>query len=134
MSKHPNIGNPTATHHNSADTINHPAELKQFLRALLTAWEALREGTSEVNCRPPRQGPLSEREEAILDLIAEGLSNKAIARTLSIAPETVKSHVKHIFVKLNAESRTQAVARAQSLGFFVARRDQGLASLQTAAA
>jgi len=49
-------------------------------------------------------------------LIAEGRSNKEIARILSIAPETVKSHVKHIFVKLNVERRAQAVSRAQSLG------------------
>jgi LuxR family transcriptional regulator, maltose regulon positive regulatory protein len=49
-------------------------------------------------------------------LIAEGLSNKEIARDLVIAPETVKSHVKNIFAKLNVEKRAQAVARAQSLG------------------
>jgi LuxR family transcriptional regulator, maltose regulon positive regulatory protein len=49
-------------------------------------------------------------------LIADGLSNKEIARTLAITPETVKSHVKHIFIKLNVERRAQAVARAQTLG------------------
>jgi ATP/maltotriose-dependent transcriptional regulator MalT len=36
--------------------------------------------------------------------------------TLAIAPETVKSHVKHVFVKLGVEKRAQAVSRAQSLG------------------
>jgi len=60
--------------------------------------------------------PLSAREGTVLDLIAEGRSNKEIARILSIAPETVKSHVKHIFIKLNVEKRAQAVSRAQSLG------------------
>jgi LuxR family maltose regulon positive regulatory protein len=59
---------------------------------------------------------LSERERGILKLIAEGQSNKEIARQLAIAPETVKSHVKHIFTKLNVEKRAQAVSRAQSLG------------------
>jgi LuxR family transcriptional regulator, maltose regulon positive regulatory protein len=49
-------------------------------------------------------------------LIAEGKSNKEIARNLAIAPETVKSHVKHKFTKLNVEKRAQAVSRAQSLG------------------
>jgi LuxR family transcriptional regulator, maltose regulon positive regulatory protein len=44
------------------------------------------------------------------------LSNKEIARDLAIAPETVKSHVKNIFAKLNVEKRAQAVSRAQSLG------------------
>ncbi len=60
--------------------------------------------------------PLSVREGNILNLIARGRSNKEIARSLSIAPETVKTHVKHIFIKLNVEKRAQAVSRAQSLG------------------
>ena len=59
---------------------------------------------------------LSAREGDILKLIARGFSNKEIGRTLAIAPETVKSHVKHIFIKLGVERRAQAVARAQSLG------------------
>lgn len=59
---------------------------------------------------------LSARERGILELIAAGQSNKEIARTLGIAPETVKSHVKSIFAKLSVEKRAQAVARAQSLG------------------
>jgi LuxR family transcriptional regulator, maltose regulon positive regulatory protein len=49
-------------------------------------------------------------------LIGEGLSNKEIARNLAITPETVKSHVKHIFTKLNVDNRAQAVSRAQILG------------------
>lgn len=59
---------------------------------------------------------LSARERGILELIAAGQSNKEIARTLGIAPETVKSHIKSIFAKLSVEKRAQAVARAQSLG------------------
>jgi LuxR family maltose regulon positive regulatory protein len=59
---------------------------------------------------------LSAREGDILKLIAQGLSNKQIARSLAIAPETVKSHVKHIFAKLSVEKRAQAVSLAQSLG------------------
>jgi DNA-binding CsgD family transcriptional regulator len=59
---------------------------------------------------------LSAREGDILRLIAEGRSNKEIARDLAITPETVKSHVKHIFAKLNVEKRAQAVSRAQVLG------------------
>jgi len=60
--------------------------------------------------------PLSAREGDILKLIAQGQSNKEIARSLAIAPETVKSHVKRIFSKLAVERRAQAVSRAQSLG------------------
>ena len=59
---------------------------------------------------------LSPRESDILRLIAEGRSNKEIARDLAVAPETVKSHIKHIFIKLNVERRAQAVSRAQILG------------------
>ncbi len=59
---------------------------------------------------------LSAREGDILNLIAQGRADKEIARTLSVAPETVKSHVKNIFIKLNVQKRAQAVSRAQSLG------------------
>jgi LuxR family maltose regulon positive regulatory protein len=59
---------------------------------------------------------LSPRETGILTLIAEGLSNKEIARSLDIGPETVKSHLKSIFTKLGVERRAQAVSRAQTLG------------------
>jgi len=59
---------------------------------------------------------LSPRETGILTLIAEGLSNKEVARSLDIGPETVKSHLKSIFTKLGVERRAQAVSRAQTLG------------------
>jgi ATP/maltotriose-dependent transcriptional regulator MalT len=55
---------------------------------------------------------LSVRERDILILVGRGLSNKRIARVLIIAPETVKSHVKRIFLKLEVKTRAQAVARA----------------------
>jgi LuxR family transcriptional regulator, maltose regulon positive regulatory protein len=59
---------------------------------------------------------LSPRETDILTLIAEGLSNKEIARNLDIGPETVKSHIKSVFTKLGVERRAHAVSRAQTLG------------------
>jgi LuxR family maltose regulon positive regulatory protein len=49
-------------------------------------------------------------------LIADGLSNKRIAQRLDITPETVKSHAKNIFSKLAAQTRAQAVSRAEALG------------------
>jgi len=58
---------------------------------------------------------LSARERTIVILMGHGLSNKRIARQLSIAPETVKSHAKRIFWKLTAQSRAQAVYRASEL-------------------
>jgi ATP/maltotriose-dependent transcriptional regulator MalT len=59
---------------------------------------------------------LSARERAIVFLMSHGLSNKQIARQLSIAPETVKSHAKRIFLKLTVCSRAQAVYQAVALG------------------
>ena len=59
---------------------------------------------------------LSARERTIVLLMGHGLSNKRIARQLSIAPETVKSHAKRIFWKLTVQSRAQAVYRASTLG------------------
>jgi len=60
---------------------------------------------------------LSARERAVLALIAKGQSNKRVAQTLRIAPETVKSHLKRVFVKLGSKTRAEAVARATELGF-----------------
>jgi len=60
--------------------------------------------------------PLSARELEVLRLIAAGQSNQAIAQTLIIAESTVKMHLKNIYGKLDAHSRTQAIARARALG------------------
>jgi LuxR family maltose regulon positive regulatory protein len=60
--------------------------------------------------------PLSVREREILALVARGASNQAIAEALVIAPSTVKVHLHHILGKLEARSRTEAVARARELG------------------
>jgi LuxR family maltose regulon positive regulatory protein len=63
----------------------------------------------------PLVEPLTERELEVLHLIAAGLSNGEIARELVIAVSTVKTHVNHIYGKLDVKSRTQAVAQAQAL-------------------
>lgn len=55
---------------------------------------------------------LTPRETQILDAIADGLTNKAIARRLAISLHTVKFHVESVFRKLGASTRTEAVARA----------------------
>ena len=91
------------------------------MNGLMAAWGRSSESGTAVSVRSPIKDPLSGREGAIIKLIAEGLSNKQIARNLAIAPETVKSHVKRIFAKLDAEKRAQAVARAQTLGLVATR-------------
>ena len=55
---------------------------------------------------------LTQREREILQLLADGMSNADVAQQLFISQETVKSHVRHILVKLEADTRTQAVAIA----------------------
>ena len=56
--------------------------------------------------------PLTPREREILGLIANGLTNDKVATSLAISPETVQSHVRHAMVKLEADTRTEAVATA----------------------
>lgn len=58
---------------------------------------------------------LTAREQQILDLIAEGLTNRQISSHLSISESTVENHIHHIFVKLAISNRAQAVARAFQL-------------------
>ena len=60
--------------------------------------------------------PLTERETDVLRLLAQGKSNKEIARTLHIAEQTVKTHVSHLLDKLGVPSRTQAALYAIRVG------------------
>jgi len=68
---------------------------------------------------PDLAEPLTEREREVLALIVAGSSNQEIARRLVVSLATVKTHVNHIFAKLDAESRVQVVARARALGLLV---------------
>jgi DNA-binding NarL/FixJ family response regulator len=60
--------------------------------------------------------PLSEREEEILRLLAQGLSNKEIALRIHLAEGTVKNYISAILAKIGARDRTQAALRAKELG------------------
>jgi LuxR family maltose regulon positive regulatory protein len=92
------------------------AQLVPYVSGLVTTWRSRYQSGAATSPTAGLADPLSAREAAILKLIAQGLSNKEIARNLTITPETVKTHVKHIFIKLGSEKRAQAVARAQSFG------------------
>lgn len=68
---------------------------------------------------------LTERELQVLKLTGKGFTNKAIGLQLHISDRTVQNHLANIFQKLNAESRTEAVMRAVSLGLIPANIADG---------
>ncbi|HEK1008764.1 TPA: helix-turn-helix transcriptional regulator [Pseudomonas putida] len=84
-----------------------PCKVQADLLARLPELVAPTSGTNEA---------LSGRELAVLELIAQGCSNQQISERLFISLHTVKTHASHINSKLGVERRTQAVARAKSLG------------------
>ena len=65
---------------------------------------------------PETGSTLTSRELEVLNLMAQGATNRTIANKLVIAMPTVKSHVTHILTKLNVASRAEAVTRARNLG------------------
>jgi DNA-binding NarL/FixJ family response regulator len=76
--------------------------------------------------RPKRQlPPLSPRELDVLGLLAQGRSDKAIARALKVAIPTVKSHVHRVLTKLGVDSRTQAALVAQQAGMCGVSSEEG---------
>jgi DNA-binding CsgD family transcriptional regulator len=84
-----------------------------FVGSLLARWDAGYAGdrSAQSNSRV-----LTPRERDVLAMISQGFSNKRTARALEISPETVKTHVKRIFLKLAVNTRAEAVCRAGSLG------------------
>lgn len=84
--------------------------------------ERLREGLRPAGVPagelPPSES-LTPREREVLQLVAEGLANRAIAQRLVISEHTVKFHINAIMTKLAAQSRTEAVVRATRLGLLL---------------
>lgn len=99
-----------------------PAALLAALRALahgLTVFEpslaALR-ATARASSSTSAPEGLTPREREVLALLAEGLSNKAIAERLDISEHTAKFHVNAVLAKLGVQRRTEAVVRAARMG------------------
>jgi DNA-binding NarL/FixJ family response regulator len=80
---------------------------------LVAAFEIVSGRSSETDDDQPR---LSKREMAVLTAMADGLSNKEIARQLGISFHTVKFHVGSILEKLEVDTRTEAIVKAVQLG------------------
>lgn len=103
--------------------------LLAYVQSILTAFTSEQQMVTETRERPmlsgqPRQlspsiepllEPLTPRELDVLRLLAEGTTNQEIAERLVISLTTVKKHVSSLFLKLAAENRTHAVARAREL-------------------
>lgn len=93
----------------------------EYANSLLVRWREHYEQGTAGSALPPDTRLLTGREHTVLQLIGEGRSNKDIARNLGITPETAKSHVKNIFIKLGVDKRLLAVARGRSLGLIETR-------------
>jgi LuxR family maltose regulon positive regulatory protein len=87
--------------------------MPEYVSTLLAACGA--DGALPVAVQRPLPEPLTDREQEILDLLAAGLTNREIADTLAISPETVKKHTGSIYGKLGVSNRTEAAARAREL-------------------
>jgi LuxR family maltose regulon positive regulatory protein len=85
----------------------------RFLDRVLAAFTPDIAGDRHAAQLPP-PGPLSVREQEVLDLLARGASNQEIAEALVITLDTVKRHVSNILSKLGVSNRTKAVAQARA--------------------
>jgi ATP/maltotriose-dependent transcriptional regulator MalT len=102
-------------HHATPQDSRLPPELRPYIGSILAD-----RAQQQARALPTRASrvteSLSPREQSVLRSMSCGLSNKRIAQELQIAPETVKSHVKGIFIKLAVQTRAHAVSTAGALG------------------
>lgn len=98
------------------------AALIAGLFLVLGAWVGYQTTQEKTNAHDPtpqalpssvEEPDLSAREQEVLQLMADGLSNREIGERLFISENTVKTHVAHLFVKLDVKRRTQAIRKAR---------------------
>jgi LuxR family transcriptional regulator, maltose regulon positive regulatory protein len=102
-------------HHDTPQDSRLPPELRPYIGSILADRAQQHTRTSPARASRVTES-LSPREHSVLRSMSCGLSNKRIAQELQIAPETVKSHVKGIFIKLAVQTRAHAVSTAGALG------------------
>ena len=96
--------------------------MPDYVDKLLTVFESEEQKSKDKVYYPPTPPaqplvkPLSRRELEVLQLVAQGLSNREIGERLFLALDTGKGHNRRIFGKLQVQRRTEAVARARELG------------------
>lgn len=103
----------TAVHHHIVP--DYANKLLDHLRLTIVDSSDSRSTTWRMEDAPSRQS-LSPRETEVLQLIAQGLTNKEIANELVIAPSTAKRHTVNIYNKLGVSNRAEATALAYELG------------------
>jgi DNA-binding NarL/FixJ family response regulator len=127
-----NLALPELLHHGLAGLLPDQASgaeivaaLEAAVAGLITVHPALVDGLLAGNGERPPIAPLGQaealtpREVEVLALLAEGLSNKAIARRLHLSDHTVKYHTSAIFAKLNVSSRTEAAIAGARAGLIL---------------
>ncbi|MAT99270.1 MAG: LuxR family transcriptional regulator [Anaerolineaceae bacterium] len=90
--------------------------MPNYVAKLLAEFPDDKQSDNTLSSTQPLIEPLSERELEVLQLVAEGLTNREIGEQLFLALDTVKGHNRRIFAKLQVQRRTEAVARARELG------------------
>jgi DNA-binding NarL/FixJ family response regulator len=104
-----------------------PAETLRAIRAVASGEAIFSPGVAQrvmdyfahspaVPANPAALSGLSEREREVLTLIAQGLTNAAIAERLVLSPKTVRNYISEIYSKLQVTDRVQAMLRAQEFG------------------
>jgi LuxR family maltose regulon positive regulatory protein len=92
--------------------------MPEYIAKLLSAFEAEERKSRikpDLSFAQPLIEPLSQRELEVLQLVAQGLSNREICERLFLALSTVKGHIRGIYCKLQVQRRTEAVARGREL-------------------
>jgi ATP/maltotriose-dependent transcriptional regulator MalT len=106
-----------------------PTQYQEMVRAVFPQGGGSSEGHQSSSGRAGSEllllDPLSEREQKVLSLVAQGDSNQEIATALVLSVETVKRHMGNILSKLQARNRTQAVAQARTLGLLADEPEVG---------
>jgi len=94
----------------SGESVLHPKVTRTLFESLISGADG---STSQ------DESPLTDREDEVLRLAAQGQSNKQIATHLDVSPRTVQTHLGHIFDKLGVASRTEAVVRGLREGWLL---------------
>ena len=105
----------TAAQHSPAAARSDPI-LADYLQRLLQVLGPLAAPDADAPLVNSSKEPLTRKETRLLQLLAEGYSNSAMAEKLFVSDSTVRTHLRNINIKLDARSRTQAVAIARKLG------------------